>query len=368
MIELVKTWYSRYFSDPQAIILSTVLIIGTTIILTMGEMLIPVLASIVIAYLLEGVVRRMQHFGSRRIAAVILVFCIFLAFLIFLFFGIAPLVSSQLSELFRELPRYLSQGQQLLLQLPQHYSFVSELQVKELVDLINRELTDMGSHIVSLSLSSIPGLITLAVYIFLVPVLVFLFMKDKERIWKWFGALLPTDRTLVSQVSNEMDLQLGKYIRGKFLEILVVGVVTYIGFSILGMKYAILLSVLVGLSVLVPYIGAAVVTIPVVLIAFFQWGWTTEFFWLVGFFGISQALDGTVLVPWLFSGLVNLHPIAIIVSVLVFGGLWGFWGVFFAIPLATLVSAVIHAWPRSDADIDAATDADTEASSEKAEI
>ncbi len=348
MIELVKTWYARYFSDPQAIILTAVLVIGTTIILTMGDMLLPVLASIVIAYLLEGVVRRMQYYGSKRLTAVILVFCVFVAFLTFLFFGIAPLVSSQLTELFRELPRYLSLGQQLLLQLPEIYPFISAEQVKELNDLINREITDMGSHIVSLSLSSIPGLITLAVYIFLVPVLVFLFMKDKERIWNWFGNMLPSDRSLVSQVSDEMDLQLGKYIRGKFLEIMIVGVVTYIGFAILGIKYAILLSVLVGLSVLVPYIGAAAVTIPVVLIAFFQWGWSNEFFWLVGFFGISQALDGTILVPWLFSGLVNLHPIAIIVSVLVFGGLWGFWGVFFAIPLATLVSAVIHAWPRID--------------------
>lgn len=349
MIELVKTWYNRYFSDPQAIILTTVLVVGSTIILTMGNMLLPVLASIVIAYLLEGVVRRMQHHGSHRFTAVVLVFCIFFAFIIFLFFGLAPLVSSQLSELFRELPRYLTEGQQILLKLPEVYPFVSEDQVQELIDVINREITGLGSHIVSLSFSSIPGLITLAVYIFLVPVLVFLFMKDKERIWSWFSGILPSDRTLVSQVSNEMDLQLGKYIRGKFWEIMVVGVVTYIGFSILGLKYSLLLSVLVGLSVLVPYIGAAVVTFPVVLIAFFQWGWTNEFFWVVGFFGISQALDGTVLVPWLFSGLVNLHPIAIIVSVLVFGGLWGFWGVFFAIPLATLVSAVIHVWPRIEA-------------------
>lgn len=352
MIELVKTWYTRYFSDPQALILMAVLVVGSTIVLTMSDMLLPVFASIVIAYLLEGVVRRMQYRGSKRITAVILVFSIFIAFLIFLFFGVAPVVSSQLSELFTELPRYLTQGQRLLLQLPEIYPFISEAQVKELIDVINREITGLGSHIVSLSFSSIPGLITLAVYIFLVPVLVFLFMKDKERIWHWFGNILPRDRTLVSQVSDEMDLQLGKYIRGKFLEILVVGIVTYIGFAILGIKYAILLSVLIGLSVLVPYIGAAVVTIPVVLIAFFQWGWTNEFFWLVGFFGLSQALDGTVLVPWLFSGLVNLHPIAIIISVLVFGGLWGFWGVFFAIPLATLVSAVIHAWPRIDANVE----------------
>lgn len=346
MIELVKKWYNRYFSDPQAIILTAVLVVGATIILTMGNMLLPVFASIVIAYLLEGVVRRMQYYGAKRLTAVILVFSVFIAFLIFLFFGVAPLVSSQLSELFKDLPRYLTQGQQLLLQLPEIYSFISEKQVNELIDLINREITGLGSQIVSLSFSSIPGLITLAVYIFLVPVLVFLFMKDKERIWQWFGEMLPEDRTLVSQVSDEMDLQLGKYIRGKFFEIMVVGVVTYIGFAILGIKYAILLSVLIGISVLVPYIGAAVVTIPVVLIAFFQWGWTNEFFWLIGFFGVSQALDGTILVPWLFSGLVNLHPIAIIISVLVFGGLWGFWGVFFAIPLATLVSAVIHAWPR----------------------
>ncbi len=356
MIDLAKAWYKKYFSDPQALVLTAVLVIGSTIILTMGDMLLPVLASIVIAYLLEGVVRRMQHYGSKRITAVILVFLVFVAFLVFLLFGVAPLVSSQLSELFTELPRYLLQGQQLLLQLPEVYPFISEEQVKELVDLINREITGMGSHIVSLSLSSIPGLITLAVYIFLVPVLVFLFMKDKERIWNWFGSMLPEDRLLVSQVSVEMDLQLGKYIRGKFLEIMVVGIVTYIGFAILGIKYAILLSVLVGLSVLVPYIGAAVVTIPVILIAFFQWGWTNEFFWLVGFFGISQALDGTVLVPWLFSGLVNLHPIAIIVSVLVFGGLWGFWGVFFAIPLATLVSAVVHAWPSIDSGIETTTE------------
>lgn len=348
MIELVKKWYYQYFTDPQAIILTAVLLVGSTIILTMGDMLLPVFASIIIAYLLEGVVRRLQHTGSKRITAVILVFAIFVAFLIFLFLGVAPSVSNQLSDLFKELPRYLTEGQQLLLRLPELYPFISEAQVKELIDVINREISGLGSHIVSLSLSSIPGLITLAVYIFLVPVLVFLFMKDKERIWNWFGSILPRDRRLVSQVSDEMDLQLGKYIRGKFLEIMVVGVVTYIGFSILGLKYSLLLSVLVGLSVLVPYIGAAVVTIPVVLIAFFQWGWTNEFFWIIGFFGISQALDGTVLVPWLFSGLVNLHPIAIIISVLVFGGIWGFWGVFFAIPLATLVSAVIHAWPRID--------------------
>ncbi len=63
---------------------------------------------------------------------------------------------------------------------------------------------------------------------------------------------------------------------------------------------------------------------------------------------VIQGLDGNVLVPLLFSEVVDLHPIAIIAAVLVFGALWGFWGVFFAIPLATLVKAVFHAWPTQD--------------------
>jgi putative permease len=144
-----------------------------------------------------------------------------------------------------------------------------------------------------------------------------------------------------------MDLQLGNYVRGKFWEILIVGVVTYIGFVVLGLKYAILLGVLVGLSVLVPYLGAAVVTVPVAVVAYFQWGWGSEFAILMIVYGVIQALDGNLLVPLLFSEVVNLHPVAIIVSVLFFGGLWGFWGVFFAIPLATLVKALITSWPRS---------------------
>jgi putative permease len=156
---------------------------------------------------------------------------------------------------------------------------------------------------------------------------------------------MPKDRKLASEVWIEVNAQLANYVRGKFWEILVVGVVTYVVFETMGLQYAMLLAALVGLSVIVPYIGAAVVTFPVAIIAFFQWGATSDFVYIMIAYGIIQALDGNVLVPLLFSEAVNLHPIAIIVAVLFFGGLWGFWGVFFAIPLATLVKAVLNAWP-----------------------
>ena len=158
-------------------------------------------------------------------------------------------------------------------------------------------------------------------------------------------AFVPRNRGLAGQVWKEMNQQITNYIRGKVLEMIVVSVATWIGFILFGLNYSLLLAVLVGFSVLIPYIGAFVVTIPVVGVALFQFGAGTEFWSLFAVYLIIQGLDGNLLVPVLFSEAVNLHPLVIILSVVIFGGLWGFWGVFFAIPLATLIKAVVHAWP-----------------------
>jgi putative permease len=77
-----------------------------------------------------------------------------------------------------------------------------------------------------------------------------------------------------------------------------------------------------------------------------QFGWSGDFALVMVIYGVIQFIDGNILVPLLFSEAVNLHPVAIITAILLFGGLWGLWGVFFAIPLATLIKAVINAWPR----------------------
>ena len=278
----------------------------------------------------------------------ILVFLTFMAFITFLLFAVVPLLWGQSLELIQELPNYLAKGQEALMQLPQHYPIITEAQITDVMAIIQKEITAQGQRILSLSISSIPGIITVLVYLILVPLLVFFFLKDKVLIVRWFTGFLPRERGLSTHVWDEVDVQLGNYVRGKFWEILIVGVTTFITFSLMDLKYAILLSVLVGFSVVVPYVGAAVVTVPVALVAYFQWGWGADFAWLMVAYGIIQALDGNVLVPLLFSEVVNLHPVAIIVAILVFGGLWGFWGVFFAIPLATLVSAILVAWPRPD--------------------
>lgn len=347
-MELLRDWFKRSFSDPQVVILGVFLLIFFAVVVGLGKWLAPVFASIVIAYLLEAVVSRLQRYGMPRMLAVIIVFLLFLAILFFLLFGLIPIVSSQLTQLVQQFPNYIARGQVLLKQLPESYpELISIEQVELIIGQLGQEVANLGQQVLGWSLSSVASVIGLLVFLVLVPVLVFFFLKDKDLMIHWVTDRMPKERSLVNRVWGETEVQIANYVRGKAVEIIIVGGVTYVTFMILGLQYAALLATLVGFSVLVPYIGAAVATIPIALIAYFQFGWGWDFGQVMIAYAIIQALDGNLLVPLLFSEVVNLHPVAIIVAILVFGGLWGFWGIFFAIPLATFIKAVINAWPRN---------------------
>ena len=343
---IITDWLKRTFSDPQVVFLTLFLLLSFILIVSIGNMLMPVLASAVIAYLLEGIVGLLEKRGIPRLISVITVFIAFILFVTLVMFGLIPALSRQLAQLANQLPEIVTQGQKALMQLPDRYpEYISSEHIQEVFRVIRQEMTAFGQTILTLSLSSVVGVITVLIYLVLMPLLVFFFLKDKQLINDWFTAFMPKDRAFASQVWENVDRQLSNYVRGKFWEIIIVWAVSLIAFSLFGLQYAMLLAVLVGLSVIIPYIGAAVVTLPVLLIAWFQWGWSSEFIWLAVTYGVIQALDGNVLVPMLFSEVVNLHPVAIVVAILFFGGFWGFWGVFFAIPLATVVQAVLNAWP-----------------------
>ncbi|MBK1734125.1 AI-2E family transporter [Halorhodospira abdelmalekii] len=347
-MELIRNWLKRTFDDPQIVAFSVLLLVGLFALMALGGMLAPVIAALVIAYLLEGLVRFFERVGVPRLLAVTVVILFLTTFLVLVLFALVPLLYRQVAQLVDQLPAILTQGQMLVLQLPERYpQLFSESQVREMLDAARREITDWGQRAVtSVTVQSLLVLGTLIIYAILVPFLVFFFLKDKDKLLRWVTNHLPRHRALASEVWGEVDLQIGNYVRGKFIEILIVWLVTYITFSLLGLQFAMLLAVATGLSVIIPYLGAFAVTLPVTLIAYFQFGISDQFFYVVVAYLIIQALDGNVLVPLLFSEVVDLHPVAIISSILVFGGLWGFWGVFFAIPLATFVQAIIKAWVR----------------------
>lgn len=350
-MNMVQGWIREHLSNPQVVSLALVLIASIVLVTFFGNALAPFLAAIVFAYLLEGVVSGLERSALSRTLGTIIVWLCFVAVLLVALFVIVPLVTRQLAAAFQDVPALMHNLQQYLYTLPERYpQMVTPHEVEELLREINTGLVDVRNNVLARSWVVGVGLIYFGVYLVLVPLMVFFMLKDKHKLQDWGRHFLPADISLIRQVWSDVDRQLGNYVRGKFAEIVIVGAVSWATFTFLGLNYAMLLATLVGFSVLIPYLGALSVTLPVVLVAFAQWGVGSEVWWVFFSYGVIQALDGNVLVPLLFSEAVDLHPVAIIVAVLFFGSIWGFWGVFFAIPLATVVNAVIQAWPAARGD------------------
>lgn len=344
---ILKSWVERYFSDEEALIMLVVLVAGFAAIIWFGRMLAPFFTALVIAFLLQGVVGALTRRGVPHLLSVIMIFLAFISVLLTLAFILMPLIWNQMVGLVQEMPRMFASGQDWLDELQARYpNIITPDQMQGWIGVASREISQLGQRAITLSLASLGNVMSLIIYLVLVPILVFFMLKDREVLVGFILSLLPQKRTLLSQIWREMDNQIANYIRGKFIEIIIVGTVAFLTFAFFGLPYTALLAVLVGFSVLVPYIGAAVATLPVAAVAGFHFGLGDEFVYVLVAYGVIQALDGNVLAPVLFSETNNIHPVSIIVAVLFFGGIWGFWGIFFAIPLATLLKALVYAWPR----------------------
>jgi putative permease len=345
-MNIIRAWSRRYFSDPQVVGLALLLVGGVVAVLLLGRVLAPVIAGLVIAYVLDPSVQLLKRHRVPHVLAVTLVFIGFSALILFGLLAILPLLSRQLAQLVALLPKMLASVQALLLGLPERYpELIDRSRIVDLTSALQGQLLGLGQNALRYSVDSIANLLTIGVYLFLVPMLVFFFLKDKERITRWFTRFLPDERGLVQKIWQEVDHKTGAYVRGKSYELAIIGVVTWLAFQLLGLDFAMLLAVLTGLSVLIPYVGVVAIFIPVAAVAFFQFGAGGEFLAVVGTYTVIQIIDGNLLAPLLISEVVDLHPIAVIAAILIFGGIWGFWGVFFAIPLATLAVAVLNAWP-----------------------
>jgi putative permease len=346
MLKQVMDWYKQRFADPNLSVLFLLLISAFFIFYFFGSILAPLFVAIVLSYLLDRPVNYLMRFKLNRTFATLIVMLVFISLSLFAFLGFLPTVFKQAASFVRDLPAMFNQLQAYLLTLPILYPDVIDAEtIYLIVGNFRTYVLDSGGFLLSQSFASLLNIAALLVYAILVPLMMIFMLKDKVQLMQSVVRFLPSNRKLAEQVWVEMNGQIMNYIRGKVIEILIVGVATYFVFLLMDMPYSALLSVLVGLSVLIPYIGAAAVTVPVAIVAFFQWGASPDFLYLMLAYGIIQALDGNLIVPILFSEAVNLHPVVIIMAVLIFGGLWGFWGVFFAIPLATLVKAVLNAWP-----------------------
>ena len=341
MQSLLNKFIKRFFSNEESVYFAILLIFSFFFIILFGDVLLPVIISIVIAFLLNGFMNTLIKYNISHKLSLSITLIVFFGFYLSLFMAL-PSIGTEINNLLQNLPIIVSSFQQTLIEMNNYFS-------EEEIDQIFANLSNQISVLLSSALGQLAGTVSLMfnaiLYAIMIPLMVFFFLKDKSILLPIASIILPKENGFMQSVFAEMNDQLFNYVTGKFIEMLLVASASYILFAFLGLPYAVLIAILVGLSVIIPIFGAILVTIPVVLIGLYEWGLSENFYWLLGFYLLIQILDGNVLVPILFSTRNNLHPVVIIIAVLFFGGIWGFWGLFFAIPLATFVKAIINSWP-----------------------
>lgn len=336
----------RIFTDPRMLVLIAVFLLIVAVVAVLGQILLPVFIALLFAYALEGGVQRLLRLGLRRGVAITGVYLSFLLLYCAILLGPLQLAVRQAANLSRELNRLeVMQLDQLYaewIQLLENFVGV-EISTDLLPALVER-LQLSPDLILQQAFSAVGGATTWLIYLSLIPLLVGFLLVDKESLLQATRRLLPKNLQLVQQIWHEMELRMANYVRGKLWEILVVGAVAWVIFASFGSNYAAVLSVVTGFSVLIPYVGAFTVGVLVFLLGYAQWDFSAILLWFMIAYAILQFLDGNILAPLLFSEAVALTPTTILIGIIIFGGLWGIWGVFFAIPLATLAKALASTW------------------------
>ena len=346
MISFLKNFFERYFYDDEQYAALFIISIILIILYFLGSILAPVLVSILIAYILNGLMTFLEDRGNSKTLALALTLFVFSLFYLSIFLFL-PFLSGQILNLVSDIPQIYESVNSFLSQQLANYSISSNQLDKVLADAFSYIPTLFQNALLQLN-SGFAAVMNALLYLIIVPFLVFFLLKDRDVFMNYVKILLPKKRNLLSKIWDDINIQFYGYLRGKGLEMIIVALVTGLVFYFQGVNYSVILAILVGLSVLIPYVGAILVTIPVVLIGLFQWGLDSNFYIFLISYIVIQALDGNVLMPLLLGREVKLHPVLIITAVLIFGGIWGFWGLLLAIPIATFLRAILIAWPTKE--------------------
>ncbi|MBI3993317.1 MAG: AI-2E family transporter [Candidatus Lambdaproteobacteria bacterium] len=332
----------RALRDPRVITLVAAVLLIAGLLVWLGQALLPFIISVVVAYFLEGGVHQLRRRGWARRWAALSIYVLFLLIYLGGILGPLQLIARQTINLVRNWPAIFAQIQSavnaqagiLLRAFPKN-------QQEEILHWVGTRIQEWGQQFVEGSLPAFGQATGWAVTMVLVPLLVFFLMLDKEEMVAQFRRLLPHDMELVDAVWDALEPKLANYVRGKMWEIIIVTIVTTVVFLLIRFKYAFLMGLATGLSVLIPYVGMIAVAVPITILGLIQWGATWDFGTLIIAYAVIQFLDGNVLVPYIFAEAVKMPPFYILLAVFVFGAMWGFWGVFLAIPLASLATTLV---------------------------
>lgn len=311
--------------------------------------LTPFLIGILLAYLADPLVDRLEAWGLSRTLGVVVVFLVFTLILVLGLVVLIPMLAKQVVRLYELAPQMLDWLQQVALPWVQAKLGLAEGfwkfdKIKAAISAHMGQTTDVVSLILQQATASSLALVGWLANLVLVPVVGFYLLRDWDVMMAKIRGLLPRQREKqIVGLAGECHEVLGAFVRGQLLVMLALGGVYAGGLMLTGLELGLLVGVIAGLASIVPYMGF-ITGIGIAMVAgLFQYGLDPLHLSLIaGVFIIGQALEGMVLTPMLVGDRIGLHPVAVIFAVLAGGELFGFTGVLLALPVAAVIMVLIR--------------------------
>ena len=311
--------------------------------------LTPFLVAIVLAYMFDPVVDRLERLGLSRTWGTITVFTLFTVILMTLLLVLVPLLAKQLLKLYQLAPQVLDWLQHTAMpwvqaKLGLSDSFWKFDKIKAAITENMGQATDIVGIVLSQATASSLVLIGLLANLVLIPVVAFYLLRDWNIMMARIRDLLPRSRAdqIVSLAKQCHDV-LGAFVRGQLLVMLALGVIYSAGLMLVGLELGLLIGLMAGLAAIVPYMGFIIGIGAALVAGLFQFG--GDLYPMIGIvvvFMVGQALEGMVLTPLLVGDRIGLHPVAVIFAILAGGELFGFTGVLLALPLAAVIMVLVR--------------------------
>ena len=317
----------------------------------LGPVLTPFVLALLLGWLGDPLVDRLERRGRSRTVAVTLVFLMMSLFVALALILVVPMLERQIVTLVDSLPAYRDWiiGTALpWIEQRTGYELVTWLDSERLVQWVRDHWQQAGGVATAmLTYVSRSGfaLVAVVINLVLVPILTFYFMRDWDKLVERCAALIPRDHIgTVSRLAHESSESLGGFLRGQFLVMLGQGTIYAVGMSLVGLRLGLLIGMIAGLISFIPYLGATVGILMALIAAIVQaQGFDWQLLILISVvFTIGQLVESYILTPRLVGDRIGLHPVAVIFAVLAGGQLFGFLGMLLALPVAAVANVLLR--------------------------
>lgn len=307
-----------------------------TVFSFLWHLFLPFLVACLIAYLLYPVIKKIHQYNIPKGLAILLIYLLFFGGAAYLIYRVYPAVIHELRDLNEHLPQLIEMYEKLIYQLYESTSFLPEA-VHDKMDTLIIRLETTVENLLGKLLGGFTKIFDVIVFITVIPVLVFYLLKDFKQIKAYFKKFIPEKhQPQTRKLLHAINDSLGNYLRGQLLVCLFVSLASLIAFHLFGIKYALLLAIIMGLTNIIPYFGPIIGAIPVIAITLTMSGKLIIFVLLAIF--VIQLIESNLLSPYIVGKSINIHPIAIIFALLLGGQISGVIGMILAVPTLTILN------------------------------